>query len=310
MSEKKLSDLRKLLLDGAIANFYTQDGYFIKVRPCLSIDKVKFSFVEKGSEGKNALDIYVGTEDFDNFCDEILSGVMYKKVQEDKGDFPNAWVYVTGTNGSKELHFGSGSMQPLVFQGRDKINKFNAFVGVGNWDDVRNMAKMWRRISKPYWEELTETLYEAMAKIDEYHTNDVIEEKTDYSPDTNAFAVPSVESTPVEAPASDKPAKDDRLAIVTGNAEHYTLMPVGPLEQAENYTDAKPSYTLKCSCKELGKDVEVVFLSAPINKSVSNFNLLKVNIDKGWRGSFRIEGQMSEYKGRQQLRFTTFAKGA
>ncbi len=302
MAETKLSKLRELLMDGAIAAFYTLNGYFLKIRPCFPIDKVKFSFVKKGSEGQDTLDIYVNTEDFDNFCDDVLSGVMQKKVAADDGDFPNAWTYATGENASKKLSFGSGNSQPYVFQGR--YNKINAFVGVGDWLEIKNMAKMWRRVSKSYYEELVGVFMDGMKKIESFHSSDAMEEKSE------PIVTNVVAEKPAETP-NQVPQTDNRIAVVTGNAQIYTLVPSDQMEQAENYSASKPSFTLKCNCKELGREVEVIFLSAPIGKSSSNFNLLKDRLEKGWRGAFRIEGQMSEYKGKEQLRFTTFvAKGA
>lgn len=313
MAETKLSVLRQNLQDGCIGSFYTLKKWFLKVRPCFAIDKVKFSFVMKGSDGKTAFDVYMNTEDFDNFCDEILSGVMRKKVAEDKGDFPSAFVYKTGKNASKQLSFGSGKDQPFVFQGRTPEQ--NAFVAVGEWQDIVTMAKLWRKFSKPYYEELTEIFVEGAKKIDAYFTSD--DEKTVEEECEPANETPKEAETPKETPRevsnpTQVEKKDERLAIVTGNAQIYTLIPAGTMAKAENYTDAKPSFTMRCQCKELGKDVEVIFLSAPIGKSTDNFNLLKDRVDSGWRGSFKIEGQLSEYKGREQLRFTTFyvRKGA
>lgn len=312
MAEKKISKFREMILDGCIAAFYTTKGYFLKVRPCFAIDKVAFSFTKKGTAGKDTDSVYMDIADFDQFCDDILSGSMAKKVAEDKANYPSAFEYKTGKNGSKVLNFGSGSITPYVFQGRNTATTFNAFVGVADWQDIKNMAKLWKRVSKTYYEEITYLLVEAVQNIDSHHS-DQIEEKTVDS-DSEVETVEPVTPEEIPAPAeavSEKPKtdlRDQRVAVITGNACEYTLLPNGKLEQAENFTESKPSFTLKCNCKELDREVEVVFLSAPIAKQADNFNVLKEYLEKGFRGPFRIEGQLSEYKGREQLRFTTFIK--
>jgi len=322
MAETKLSKLRELLSEGAIAAFYTLNGWFVKVKLAFDIDRVCFAFVKKGTNGSENLDIYVDTNAFDEFCDQILNGQMQKKCAEDKGDFPTAWVYTTGKNGCKSVSFGTGK-QNFCFQGReteqkkegDKVvtkTKQNAFVGVGSWQEMRDMAKAWKRFSKPYYEELTEILYAAVQRNASFHNNDAdaLSEQTvnESVPFEDAPAAPAPTSEKVSNETPKTPNAANPVSLVKGNAELYTLTPMQPMEKAENYSDAKPSYTLRCNCKELESDIEVVFLSAPIGKQAANFNMLKDRIDTGWRGSFRIEGQISEYKGREQLRFTTFIK--
>lgn len=323
MEEQKISKLRQRLEDGCIAEFYTLNGFFCKVRPTLCIDKVKFSFVKKGSAGEESTDIYVNTDNFDELCDEILSRRLEEKIAEQKGQYPDAWQYVTGDNGCKTLAIGKGSSQPIVIQGRETekkgentVNKVNAFVGIASYNDLVPMAKWWRRASEKYYSELSEVLITGMNKNASFHDKDVAEEPTT-APAANYISENSPEipenSTPKQTPTPSEPVqtstpKNDSVALVTGNAQNYTLVPRGSLEKAENFTDAKPSYVLNCFCKELSKEVEVCFLSANVLKFSDNFNILKDNLERGWSGTFQIEGQTSSYKGKEQIRFTSFIK--
>lgn len=144
--EKKESKMRRMLRSGCIAEFYTLSGYFVKVYPCFPIDKVKFAFVEKGKKGAG-FDVYVGTTEFMFLCEEILNGVMARKIAADGGEYPNAWKYVTGENASKELVIGKSKKGGIVIQGRDKANKKNAFVPVLTYEGLKSMAKLYWMIA-------------------------------------------------------------------------------------------------------------------------------------------------------------------
>lgn len=145
---------RKEATEGTIASFYTLNGWFVKVYQAYNIDKVKFSFVKKGEHG-NGFDIYVDIDEFDNLCDEILSGQLFVKIQNETGDYPSSWKYVTGEKGSKELAIGKGQGQNFaVIQGRDKGKKLNAFVGIADYNKLKNMAKWFRRSSEKYISEM------------------------------------------------------------------------------------------------------------------------------------------------------------
>lgn len=137
--------------EGVIRSFYSQ-GMFVKVKQYFAIDKVCFSFVKKGSHGKGGIDIYVKIDDFDNFCDDILSGKFMQSLQHDNPDNPSAWKCVSGDNGHKEISIGKGRMQPIVFHGWDKKAKKNLYVGIVSYDELISMAKWFRRISKQYFE--------------------------------------------------------------------------------------------------------------------------------------------------------------
>jgi len=169
-SNNKESKLRTLLKEGCIAAFYTEKGYFVKIKLALSIDKVGFSFVKKGEKGAG-FDIYVDTDKFDLLCDDIRNGNFYKKIVEDtKSDYPEAWKYTTGDNGSKYIAIGKGQ-KGIVIQGKDNNTKKNAFVMVGSYEDLKCMAKWYARCSKSYYDGLVNICLEAIDKNSRYFKN-------------------------------------------------------------------------------------------------------------------------------------------
>lgn len=138
--------------EGVIKAFYTLNGWFVKVKQFYMIDRVCFSFVKKGTKG-DGFDVYVGVDQFDNLCDDILSGAFAQALAQDNGPYPSAWKHVSGQNGQREVAIGKGRKQPAVIQGRDKVKNQNAFVGIMDYGELRTMAKWHRRVSRAYYEE-------------------------------------------------------------------------------------------------------------------------------------------------------------
>lgn len=133
------SKLRSMLEQGCIAEWYTLNGYFLKLYPCFEIDKVKFSFVMKGKKGEG-FDIYVDTDDFSLLCDDIVSLRMAKKIAKDAGQYPGAWKYTTGENGALSVAIGKSQKGGVVIQGRNGNTKTNAYVPLTDYNDLRKMA--------------------------------------------------------------------------------------------------------------------------------------------------------------------------
>ena len=145
-TKSKDSKLRKMLMDGCIAEWYTLKGYFIRVYPAFAIDKVRFSFVEKGTKGQG-FDVYINTVSFMLLCEDIRSGRLLRQIEADNGQHPSAWSYRTGENGSKSVAIGkSRSGTPLV-QGRDTMQKKNAQVPLDSYERLREMALLFGIVS-------------------------------------------------------------------------------------------------------------------------------------------------------------------
>ncbi len=124
MATNKISKLRKGLMEGCILEVYGSKDFF-KVYPVPSIDKVKFSFAGIGKGGKG-FDIYVDTLKFLNLCESIVNGSLVRAINAEKSQYPTTWNYVTGKDGSKELHLGKSQKGGAVIQGVDKTQQDTA----------------------------------------------------------------------------------------------------------------------------------------------------------------------------------------
>ena len=147
---------------GQIAAWDTLNGWFCTLTPAYNIDKIRVDFVKKGTNAKNSFSIYVDMDRFDILCDDILSMRFKEKLNQDnKHDYPEAWRYVTGEDGSKELRIGFGRKN-ICIQGSDK-KKEGCFgvVGIPSYDDLRIMAKDFRRTSAQAYAEKTRKCLEA-----------------------------------------------------------------------------------------------------------------------------------------------------
>lgn len=105
-NESRDSKLRAMIKNGSFAEQFTQNGWFVKIKPALSIDRVCFSFVKKGSNGKESFDIYMAAERFILWCEDIKDRVMLKVITEEKkaGEkYPKTYKYITGSNGEKSV---------------------------------------------------------------------------------------------------------------------------------------------------------------------------------------------------------------
>lgn len=162
---------------GQFCSWYTLNGWFCTIKTAFDIDKVRFDFVKSGTGGQENFSIYVDTDRFDLLCDDILSFRFYKKLEEDKVNaYPKAWEYITGIKASLELHIGAGKNNPIVIQGRDKTKKnANGFVGIPSYDELRIMAKDFKRLSGTHFQNKCQKCLDEAAK---FH-NPVVEEKDD-----------------------------------------------------------------------------------------------------------------------------------
>ena len=207
-NNKRPNSRSSLMKSGCIAAFYTLKGYFIKVKPALGIDKVVFSFVEKGTSG-SGFDIYVDVDDFDLLCDSILNRELLKKLQ-DSNQEKAAWDYTTGEKGSKQLTIFKGN-NGIVIHGYDASKKKNANVAV-RYDRLIIMAKWHRRVAFRYFDQMANLCIQAMERNSDYF------KKHDDTPDDATIENTSNESTgnkpaqgqpqqkPTQAPADNKRA--------------------------------------------------------------------------------------------------------
>ena len=136
------------------AEFAKSEGQLIKVygsktlfavAPVARIDRVKFSIVDLDSKGKDFIDIYLTTEELRQFCEEVENGTAQKKIDADKGNYPTAYKWTRGENGSKILVIGGG-MKGVRIQATDNSDK-NAKrqkLALVQMSDLRELAFMFK----------------------------------------------------------------------------------------------------------------------------------------------------------------------
>lgn len=108
MAEKTYKTIIDQLEGGSILQSYGSK-YLVSVNPAPSIHKVRWSIVELNTGGKVYSNFFMSMEQMRQLCDEIEKGYASKKLTADKdSQYPGAYKYVTGENGSKKLNIGGG----------------------------------------------------------------------------------------------------------------------------------------------------------------------------------------------------------
>ena len=182
----KISKLRARFQNACIAEFYTLNGWFLKVYPAFDIDKVKFAFVEKGTNG-SGFDVHVNVGTFSLLCDDIQNYRLAKMIAAETSQYPTAWNYVTGENGSKGVAIGKSSgKSAMLIQGR--LNKTFARVPVATYEEMREMAMWFDYIAgkKPcsgYIKKMVDVFWNAHEVAASYHKGSEIPDDEPNIPD-------------------------------------------------------------------------------------------------------------------------------
>lgn len=141
--------------EAQIMTAYTLNSWFVTVAPWFEGDKMLFSFVKKGTAGKNPIKVYVSLRKFEKLIEDIESGKFSEVLAKDtKDDNPSAWTYRTGNKGSKNLAIGLGKANDktgkrnICIHGYDAGLKANADVPV-SWDDILELKDNYRLIVGP-----------------------------------------------------------------------------------------------------------------------------------------------------------------
>lgn len=195
-NENKDSKIRKMIKQGCIAEYYTLDGYFVKIYPVIRLDKVKFAFVKKGEQG-TGFDIYVDMAKFLRLTKNILSGRLAKLIAEDKGSYPSAWKYKSGNDGSKTLAIGKSKSGTPLINGSVKDEKGNkyAMVPLQSYEDLEVMAELFMICTgytpvTGYWAEIKKIFEEAQKNNQKYYQNDDVDEAPVPNPTNKSEQVP------------------------------------------------------------------------------------------------------------------------
>lgn len=175
-NEKERKSLRqKYAEEGCLNAAFTQNSWFVKIKPAYNIDKVAFHFVTKGSSGKKSFTVYVDIDIFDLWMDDIKSFRLAKVIAEEQKNgekYPKAYKDVSGENGSCTVGICASSKFPNMYvlngSGKHKENgmavgdKLYASVPV-SYDWLRITAKYFDRTCRKRFSELSEIIVKESA---------------------------------------------------------------------------------------------------------------------------------------------------
>lgn len=228
MSEKKISKLEKMARDGAFREQFGGE-WFCKIKPAYGtegkgIDKVIFSFVKKGTAGKEFFDIYQDIDYFDCWCDDILADKFLDKlIEESKAGekYPKYYRYITGKDGEKSVGFMlSRTGGPMVNASVKEQGKKAVYANVPlEYWWLKSLAKQFKRTVAPRFAELDKTLMAAstayrheMSESDEAYEGASDNEVSEAVPEKPvAEAVTPELKKPVEA-AAPEPKKLEKFS--------------------------------------------------------------------------------------------------
>ena len=228
--EKSLSKGKRVSCaeNGLIAEQYTQNGWFVKIKPIFSLDKknefaynrptILFSFVEKGKKGAG-FDIYMDMDVFDLWADDVLdiTRTFAKTIEAESNSgekYPKTYKYVTGTNGEKSVGFCKSTINGAFasINGCTVKDGKKVFANVPvdlNW--IRSCMKWYRRITAPYFAMMAELTRQHLVSEWYKPQDDDVEE---YSPNHTQEAAESpqndasFQNTPDCATNSIKPVNE------------------------------------------------------------------------------------------------------
>lgn len=138
--EKEYKGKADMLRDGAILQAYGTK-YVLSVNPAPGIDKCRFSVVELGTKGKVSIDYWMKMDEMRRLCDEIDKGIAARKINDDaQSQYPSAYTFVTGENGSKKLSIGGGQKGCRVQVQVNRGNRWDRMMTVISYADLQDMA--------------------------------------------------------------------------------------------------------------------------------------------------------------------------
>ena len=122
-NNKKRKTLMGTIEEGQILKEFSQT-HFISVAPKPNIDRIQIQIVKQGTKGKDFVDFWLTTTQMYNLCTEILNGKFATRCVKDiDKQYPEAYKYVSGVNGSKILSIGGGKKGIRVNIKNTKDNK-------------------------------------------------------------------------------------------------------------------------------------------------------------------------------------------
>ncbi len=167
--------------DGSILTIWT-NHWGLKVRPAVRIDKLKFSFVDKGTEGKGkTFDIYMdtlkdGMPCFENWLYDYRHGILSKVLADEKSageQYPKTYLYRTGDNAENSVGIAnSSSGNGYVINASTTVNGKKLFVNIPvTYHDIRRLFERYEKIFAGRMEELEQILEDSVKESQKYFEN-------------------------------------------------------------------------------------------------------------------------------------------
>ena len=133
MSEAKKSKRQTDDEKGIIASAFTLNKWFVNITPAFGIDKIKFAFVMKGSQGKESFDVYVDPMYVKIWAQDIRSGRFFNILATEKQaaeQYPKFYKYTTGSSGEKNVGFMNSQNGGYCINGKTFIDGKNKYANV------------------------------------------------------------------------------------------------------------------------------------------------------------------------------------
>lgn len=215
MAEKKRTTVKDMFREGDIMRQYGTKA-FVAISPVPSIDKVKVSIVKKGTAGKEHVNFWAEMDDFRQMCDDFYTGKAQKRINNDNGDYPGAYKFVGGKDGSRTMALGKGRSGGILFQVGNKSadGKWTNMITPVSAESLIEMAFHFRLVTGlipvlagTYYAGLIRAFYEGQKEREKYFRNAAQVEGAFEQPDQASAA----EDTSVQMPAqqmAQTPPKD------------------------------------------------------------------------------------------------------
>lgn len=278
--EARMSMRQKLCVEGVIAAQYTQNGWFVKVKPAFTINKVIFSFVMKGKSG-DGFDIYMDLDRFDNWVDDIQSRILLRVLAEEKAaneQYPKTYKYVTGENGEKSVGICNSSKgASFVLNGCTVKDGSKVYANVPvDFDWLRTMAKYFKRCVEieGVFENYAKTLMEA---ANAYHQNVPKDQETEHTEEPAPQEKPSDPSAHAQEKKPENTQQSSSVSVVVFTDGEFT-----DTKDGGSYILAKTQDDDSCY---------VVFTQDLIKSLGKRYDLMKTSIRSGKSFRMKVTGE-------------------
>ncbi|MDO4977894.1 MAG: hypothetical protein Q4E53_11600 [Eubacteriales bacterium] len=170
MNEKReYPTMKKMMKQGQIMVVYGSK-YLVSVNPILTIERIRFSVVKLETKGKDVFNFYLTVEQMRQFCEEIDRGIALKKILQDTSNYPTAYRWVNGVDGSKQLIIGGGEKGIRVQTSgkREDGSGVDRRMTIIQHDDLKQMSFLFKLITglitvtpDSYYDELRKAFLDA-----------------------------------------------------------------------------------------------------------------------------------------------------